>query len=301
MEPTEFIWFNGSFVKWRDAKIHVLSHCLHYGSGAFEGIRCYKTQGGTAIFRLKDHVKRILDSFAIFGVEIKYSEEQICKAVIETVKTNWLEEGYIRPILFFGYGEMGLKNLNKCEVNLVIACWPGGSYLGGKAVSAKISSIRRISPKSFSTSSKICGHYVNSILASKEASKEGYNETIMLDDREKVAGGPGENIFIIKNEKIRTPKLGSILPGITRDSIMQIAKDLGYNVLEKGITQKELFSADECFFSGTAAEVTAIKRINKKKIGKGEEGPITSKIKQVYLDAVRGKIKKYQSWLTYAK
>ena len=165
METTEFIWLNGKFVQWSDARIHVLSHTLHYGSGAFEGIRCYKTDKGPAIFRLKEHVKRMLDSFSIFGVPSPYSQEQIENAIKETVKANNLEEGYIRPLLFFGYGEMGLKNLGKCEINLAIACWPWGSYLGEKAINVKISKFGRISPKSFKTEAKICGHYVNSILA----------------------------------------------------------------------------------------------------------------------------------------
>lgn len=301
MQPTEFIWLNGKFVKWRDAKIHVLSHTLHYGSGAFEGIRCYKTEKGPAIFRLKEHVQRMLNSFSIFGVKCPYTQEQIEQAIKDTVRTNWLEEGYIRPILFFGYGEMGLKNLGKCEINLAIACWPWGSYLGEKAINAKISSIRRISPLSFVTEAKICGHYVNSILASKDVKKQHYDEAIMLDYKGNVAEGPGENIFIVKGKEIFTPRLTSILAGITRDSVINIARDMGYKVKEKTIRVKELLSADECFFTGTAAEVTAIARIDDKKIGKGSIGNITAQIKNAYLNIVKGRNKKYENWLSYVK
>ncbi len=301
MQETEIIWLNGHLVKWHDAKIHVLSHTLHYGSGAFEGIRCYKTDKGPAIFRLKEHVKRMLNSFGIFGVSSPYSQQEIENAIKETVKKNGLEEGYIRPILFFGYGEMGLKNLGKCEINLAVACWPWGSYLGEKAISTKISNVKRISPSSFKTEAKICGHYVNSILASKDVKEKGYDEAIMLDYQGNVAEGPGENIFIIKNNRICTPKLGSILSGITRDSVITIAKDLGYKVEEKDTSVKELLGADECFLTGTAAEVTAIASIDDKRIGNGGIGKITEQLKKIYLDAAHGRNKKYENWLTHIK
>jgi len=301
METTEFIWLNGKFVQWSDARIHVLSHTLHYGSGAFEGIRCYKTDKGPAIFRLKEHVKRMLDSFSIFGVPSPYSQEQIENAIKETVKANNLEEGYIRPLLFFGYGEMGLKNLGKCEINLAIACWPWGSYLGEKAINVKISKFGRISPKSFKTEAKICGHYVNSILASKDVKEQGYDEAIMLNDDGNIAEGTGENIFIVKDKKLCTPKLGSILSGITRDSVITIAKDMGCKVEEKNLSVEEVIQADECFFTGTAAEVTAISSIDGKKIGDGGIGKVTEQIKKIYLDAVHGRNKKYEKWLTFVK
>ncbi len=301
MQETEFIWVNGYLVKWHDAKIHVLSHTLHYGSGAFEGIRCYKTEKGTAIFRLTEHVERMLRSFSIFGIESPYTQGEIEDAIVSTVKANRLEEGYIRPILFFGYGEMGLKNLGKCLIELAIACWPWGSYLGEKAINVKISKIRRISPESFRTEAKICGHYVNSILASKDAKSEGYDEAILLDYRGNVAEGSGENIFVVKDGKIYTPKTGCILPGITRDSVMNIARDFGYNIEERDIEEKELFEADEVFMTGTAAEVTAVGAINKQEIGNGGVGKITGKLKAAYLDAVRGKNKKYENWLRYVK
>jgi branched-chain amino acid aminotransferase len=301
MQEMEFIWLNGKIVKWDDARIHVLSHTLHYGSGAFEGIRCYNTDKGPAIFRLKEHTKRMLDSFAIFGVKSPYSEEEIEKAIKETVRINKLNEGYIRPILFFGYGEMGLKNLGKCEINLAIACWPWGSYLGEKAINVKISDIRRLSQHSFKTEAKISGHYVNSILASKEIREKGFDEAIMLDENGHVAEGPGENIFVVKNNILYTPKLGAILSGITRDSIIKIAKDLGHKTEEKEIAKDELFSADECFFTGTAAEVTAIATIDGRKVGDGNPGKITQQIKTTYLDAVHGKNKRYEHWLSHIR
>lgn len=301
MQETEFIWLNGHLVKWHEANVHILTHALHYGSGAFEGIRCYKTQKGPAIFRLKEHVARMLNSFSIFGIECPYTAEETENAIIATVKANKLEEGYIRPILFFGYGEMGLKNLDKCEINLAVAVLPWGSYLGEKEINAKISSIQRISPLSFKTEAKICGHYVNSILASREAKKEGYDEAILLDYRGHVAEGPGENIFLVKDKNIYTPKLGSILSGITRDSIIRIATDSGYKIEEKEISKEELFEADEVFLTGTAAEVTAVGTINGEKVNEGGIGEITKILKTAYLDIVRGNNKKYENWLTYIK
>jgi branched-chain amino acid aminotransferase len=301
MQETEFIWLNGKLVKWKDAKIHVLSHALHYGSGAFEGVRCYETEKGPAIFRLEEHVARMLKSFSIFGVSCPYTQEKIENAIKETVKANKLKEGYIRPILFFGYGEMGLKNLGKSEINLAIACWPWGSYLGDKAIDVEISKIKRISPESFRTDAKICGHYVNSILASLSVGQQGHDEAIMLDYKGNVAEGSGENIFIIKNGKIYTPKLGSILPGITRDSIMAIAKDLGYDVLEKSLTIGDVKNASEVFLTGTAAEVTAVKQVDDTIIVDGEIGPITKKLQTKYLEIVHGKDKKYEKWLSYIK
>lgn len=299
MEKTNFIFLNGNFVPWDDAKIHVLSHALHYGSGAFEGIRCYKTEKGPAIFRLKEHVERMFNSLKIFDAEIPYKKEEVENYIKETVKINKLEEGYIRPIIFFGYGEMGLKNLKKCEINFAVACWPWGAYLGDKPIKVKISQVRRISPSSLKTEAKICGHYVNSILASLEIKKEGYDEAILLDDKENIAEGPGENIFIIKNEKIYTPKLGSILPGITRDSVIKISKDIGYEVIEKEISLEELFSCDEAFFTGTAAEITPIGSINEKVIRNGSTGEITKRLREKYLEIVRGKDKSYEKWLSY--
>lgn len=300
MEETKYIWLNGKLVKWENAKIHLLAHGLHYGSGCFEGIRCYKTSKGAAIFRLKDHVERILKSFSVFNIICPYSNKEIEKAIIQTIKENRIEECYIRPIIFFGYGEMGLKNLDKCKINFAVAVWSWPAYLGEKIISAKITDIIRLHPRSINVEAKLCGYYINSILATLEAKKEGYDEAILLDYKGKIAEGPGENIFLVKNEKIFTPKKGNILPGITRDSIIKIAKDLNYDVIEKEIGINELLSADEAFFTGTACEVAAIGKINDKIISKNV-GKITKKIKEAYIDVVRGKNKKYEKWLTYIK
>lgn len=295
MEETEKIWLNGKLVDWKDAKIHVLSHALHYGSGVFEGIRVYKTDKGSAIFRLKEHVKRLFDSASVFGMKLNYSKEEIEEAIKETVRSNNLEEGYIRPIIFYGYGKMGL-NPHGAEIDTAIAVWPWGAYIGESA-KVMTSSFVRIHPNSLKADAKVTGHYVNSILASLEAKEKGFDEALLLDYEGRVAEGSGENIFLVKNKKIKTPALKSqILPGITRDSMIKIAKDFGYEVIEEDATLEELKEADELFFTGTAAEVTPIIQLDDKcfKIGK-----ITLKLREKYLDTVRGKDKKYENWLSY--
>jgi branched-chain amino acid aminotransferase len=302
MQETEFIWLNGKLVKWNEARIHVLTHALHYGSGAFEGIRCYKTEKGPAVFRLKEHLGRLFASFSIFKIEIPYSKEEIEKAILDTVKVNKLEEGYIRPIIFFGYGAMGLQNLHKAELNTAIVCWPWPAYLGGKAVRVKVSKYIRIHPKSLEADKKITGHYVNSILASLEAKESGYDEALLLDSEGNICEGPGENFFIIKDSIIKTPPLkGQILPGITRDSVIRIAQDFGYSINEQNITLKEALEADEAFFTGTAAEVTPIASIDDKEIGSGKVGEVTKKLQEAYLDAVHGRTPRYENWLSYAE
>ncbi len=296
MEETELIWMNGSFVKWQDANVHVLTHGLHYGSGVFEGIRVYKTDKGPAVFRLKDHVKRLFDSASSLYMKIPYSKQEITDAIKETVKVNKLEEGYIRPIIFYGYGKMGLDPKG-AELNAAIAVWPWGAYIGD---SAKVctSSFIRIHPKSLKADKKVCGHYVNSIHASLEAKEKGFDEALLLDCEGKVAEGPGENIFLVKKGKIKTVALKrQILSGITRDSVIKIAKDLGYEVEEGDITLEELKQADELFFTGTAAEVTPIVQLDDKTLEKGE---ITGKIKEKYLDIVHGKAG-YEEWLDYIR
>ena len=296
MQETEFIWMNGKFVKWEDAKIHVLTHALHYGSGVFEGIRVYKTNKGAAIFRLKEHVKRLFDSAESLFMKIPYSQEDIEEAIKETVKINKLEEGYIRPIVFYGYGKMGLDPKG-AKIEVAIAVWPWPSYIGDSAKVA-VSSFVRISPKSLKADKKVCGHYINSILASLEAKEKGYDEALLLDSEGKVAEGPGENIFLVKEGKIKTvPLRGQILPGITRDSVIKIAKDLGYEVLEEDISLEELKQADELFFTGTAAEVTPITQLDDKEFKIGE---ITKNLKKNYLDIVRGK-EGYEGWLEYVE
>jgi len=300
MQESNYIWFNGNFVEWEKARIHVLSHALHYGSAAFEGIRAYKTEKGTAVFRLKEHVSRLLDSFSIFGMPSPYTEKEIEKAVIDTLRKNNLEEAYIRPILYFGYGEMGLRNLQNCKIDLVIAAWPWPKYLSGEIIKVKISKWKRISKESLAADKKISGHYVNSILASIGAKNEGYDEALLLDLDGNVAEGPGENIFLVKEGKIYTPPLkGQILPGITRASVIEIAKDLGYEVEEKDINLDEVLNADELFFTGTAAEITGIGKVDDKIIGGGKIGEVTKKLKEKFLEIVHGKNEKYKKWLSY--
>ena len=300
MDETEQIWMDGKLVKWNEAKVHVLCHTLHYGAGVFEGIRFYETDKGPAVFRLKDHTDRLFRSAEAFEMEIPFSKEEINKATLETIKVNKVNAGYIRPIIFFGYGKMGL-NPKGAPVNVSIAVWPWGAYLGEGAVKVKIPKIIRIHPGTTDPDAKKCGNYANSILASLEIKKEGYDEALLLDYKGNIAEGPGENIFCIKDGKIYTPPLGNVLPGITRKSVMQIAKDEGIEVEEKVITVEDVKNSDELFFTGTAAEVTAIKQVDDTTIGNGEIGPITSKLKKIFLDVVHGKNQKYIDWLSFVE
>jgi len=300
MDETEFIWMDGKLVKWQDAKVHVLTHTLHYGLGVFEGVRFYETDKGPAVFRLKDHTKRLFNGAKEAMMEVPYTEQQINEATLETIRENNVKAGYIRPLIFYGYGKMGLDP-HGAPVNVSIAVWPWGSYLGESAVQVKTSEFIRLHPKSTHAECKFCGHYVNSIFASCEAKEHGYQEAILLDYQGNIAEGPGENLFIIKNCIIYTPPLGNVLPGITRDSITTIAKDEGYAVEEKTLTKEDVYQADEAFFTGTAAEVTPIASLDGKKIGAVSPGPITKKLKEVYMDAVHGKLEKYQDWLSYTK
>lgn len=298
MDETEFIWMDGKLVKWKEAKVHVLCHSLHYGAAVFEGVRFYETDKGPAIFRLKDHTDRLFKSAEAFEMEIPFSKEEVNKATVETIKENKINAGYIRPIIYFGYGKMGLSPKG-APVNVSIAVWPWGSYLGDEAVRVKIPKVIRIHPGTTDPNAKICGNYANSILASLEIQKAGYDEALLLDYKGNIAEGPGENIFVVKDGKISTPPLGNVLPGITRKSVTQIAKDEGLEIEEKVITVDEVKNADELFFTGTAAEVTAIKQVDETTIGNGEVGPITKKLKTIYLDVVKGKNEKYKDWLTY--
>ena len=288
MENVGKIWLNGEFVDVKNAKVDILSHTLHYGSGVFEGIRAYKTQNGTAVFCLTEHIDRLFYSASCLEIKIPFSKKEIKDAVLETVKINKLEECYIRPLVFLGPG-MGL-NPAGIQVNLMIAAWPWGAYLGeGKeAIDVKISKYIRIHPDSTIHDAKICGHYVNSILASLEIKKAGFDEALLLDFEGFVAEGPGENIFIVKDNKIFTPAVGKILKGITRDVVIKIAKEQKIKVVEKKISVGELKSADEAFFTGTAVEICAISKIDETTINKGKTGPITKKIKQSYNEMVRG-------------
>lgn len=298
METTEFIWMNGKLTKWDDAKVHVLTHTLHYGAGAFEGIRAYKTDKGAAIFRLNEHIDRLFYSSESVRLKIPFSREEVIKATVETVKANKLGQGYIRPLVYYGYGVMGL-NPRSAPTDVMIACWPWGKYLAHDMVDIKISDYIRIHPKSTKADAKICGHYVNSIHAALEVRDTDYHEALFLDYNGNVAEGPGENFFMVKGGKLITPTLGTILAGITRDTVKEIAKLKGIAVEERVIKPEEILEAQEAFFTGTAAEITPIKSVNKKLIGNGDLGPVTKIIQTTYLDTVYGRDKTFEKYLTY--
>lgn len=302
LKKTEKIWMDGKLVNWDDAKVHVLTHALHYGLGVFEGIRCYTTGRGPAVFRLKDHVKRLLKSAHIFLMKSPYSESEIEEAIIKTVKVNKISECYIRPLLYIGYGAMGLYPKDN-PICLSIAVWPWGTYLGEEGVKngirVKTSSFIRNHVNSNMSRAKVCGYYVNSQLAKKEAINLGFDEALLLDSEGYVAEGPGENIFIVRNGVLKTTPLTNILEGITRDSIMKISIDNKIEVREERFTRDELYIADEAFFTGTAAEVTPIREVDGRTIGSGKPGPITKKLQSIFFDTVKGKNKKYKHWLTY--
>jgi len=292
------VWFNKKILPLEKAKVPLLTHSLHYGSAVFEGIRCYQTKEGKgAVFRLDDHLKRFLLSAKTIGMKLPYSFRDIKKGIIDVIKINNLKECYIRPIAFFGE-KMGLHPGN-VDVSLAIACWKWEAYLGEKPVKCLISSFIRPHPRSVVSFCKISGYYANSVLASIEAKKKGKDEAILKDYKGFIAEGPGENIFMVKKNKVFTPKTGSILPGITRHTIIELLKDLKISVREKDITEKELKSADEVFFVGTAVEVCPVVQIDKTKIKDGKVGPLTKEIKDIYKKVVRGEIKKYLKWLTF--
>lgn len=301
MKKAKYIWMDDKLVKWEEAKVHVLTHTLHYGFGVFEGIRFYKQEnGGSAIFRLREHIERLLNSAKIIGLPTDLTEEHIINAIIETIKANGLEEGYIRPIIFLGDGAMGL-NFTDNPVRFSVAVWEWGAYLGDEGlkngIKAKISSFVRHHVNASMTKAKVCGNYVNSILAKKEAVKNGYDEAIILDTDGYVSEASGENIFIVKNGVIKTPPLTSILPGITRDSVMEISRDCGIPVVEQRFTRDELYIADEVFLTGTAAEITPVRSVDDRIIGRGKPGEITRKLQEIFFNVVRGKDERYKKWL----
>jgi branched-chain amino acid aminotransferase len=298
----EKIWMNGKLVKWNDAKIHILSHVIHYGSSFFEGIRSYKTKQGPAIFRLDEHVKRLINSAKIFRAEIPYSFGQIHEAIIETIKANKLEACYIRPVAYRGYNDIGVNPLNN-PVDLTIAAYEWGSYLGKGAIENGIdvcvSSWRRSAPNSTPTMSKIGGAYMNSQLIKMEALANGYSEGIALDSSGFISEGSGENIFMVYEGILFTPQMSNaILPGVTRKSVIHIAKEMGYEVKETNIMREMLYIADEIFFSGTAAEITPIRSVDKIKIGEKTPGKVTKQLQNVFFDIVENGNDKY-GWLTY--
>jgi branched-chain amino acid aminotransferase len=298
---SDFIWMNGEMVPWADAKVHVLTHGLHYGTGVFEGVRAYETDRGPAIFRHQDHIDRLFKSSELYYMPVPYTREEIRAATHEVVAANGLASCYIRPLIFRGYGTMGLFPL-EAPVDVTIACWSWGAYLGEegktKGIRAKVSSWRRIGPDALIPQAKATGQYLNSILAKIESHKAGYEEAILLDDLGHVCEGSGENIFVVRDGVILTPPLtASILDGISRRSIIQIARDLGYDVVERDIARAELYLADEVFMSGTAAELVPVREIDDHAIGGGQPGEITRVVQREYEDALHGRSERYAEWL----
>jgi branched-chain amino acid aminotransferase len=295
------IWMDGKLIPWRDANIHVLTHTLHYGMGVFEGIRAYKTDAGTAIFRLKEHTRRLFNSAKIFQMKMNHSEEEISAATLAVVKENKLASCYIRPIVWIGSEKLGISAKSN-TTHTAVAAWEWGAYLGedglNKGIRVKTSSFTRHHVNVSLVRAKASGYYINSILANQEVTAHGYDEALLLDTDGYVSEGSGENVFIVKNGIVYTPDLASCLDGITRDAIFTIAKDLGIEVREKRITRDEMYCCDEAFFTGTAAEVTPIRELDDRMIGDGKRGPITTKIQQVFFDAVAGKNDQYRHWLT---
>jgi branched-chain amino acid aminotransferase len=302
IEKTDKIWMDGELVPWDEARVHVLTHTLHYGSGVFEGIRAYPTARGPAVFRLTDHMSRLHDSAALVHMDIPFSVEELVEATLETIRANDVESCYIRPIAYLGYGEMGLNPL-PCTVNVSIAVWPWGTYLGdegiARGVRMKISTWRRMDPNINPVAAKGTGIYINSSLAKVEALNGGYDEAILLNTAGTVAEATGENVFVVKNGVLFTPPLfAGALDGITRDSVITIARDFGYEVREETLLRTDLYLADEAFLCGTAAEIVPIREVDDREIG--DPGEITRKIQETYFAAVHGQVEKYADWLEYA-
>jgi branched-chain amino acid aminotransferase len=305
VQKTKKIWMDGRLVDWDDARVHVLTHTLHYGVGAFEGIRCYKTDtGAPMVFRLKEHVDRLFDSAHILTLNIPYTPEEICQAVRKTLSANGLVEGYIRPIVFIGEGEMGLFARTN-PVHTAVAVWSWGSYLGEegmkKGIRAKVSSFNRHHVNAAMTKGKVNGYYVNSVLAKWEVVKAGYDEAVLLDTEGYVAEASGENIFIVRNGILQTPPLTSVLQGITRDSVLTIAQKMDLPVKEGRFTRDEMYIADEMFFTGTAAEITPVREVDDRRVGTGKPGPVTKRIQEKFFDIVHGRDALFQHWLDIVK
>ncbi len=301
MQPQGKIWMDGSFVNWTDANVHVLTHSLHYGLAAFEGIRCYKGKAGSAIFRLQEHVDRLFESAHIGMMTIPYDKKQVAEAIVETVRVNKLEACYIRPLVYIGYGAMGVYPGDN-PIKLAIAAWTWGSYLGDDALAngmrACVSSFTRHHVNVSMTRGKISGYYVNSILAKREAKANGYDEAILLDPEGYVSEGTGENIFLVRKGRIKTTPLTSILEGITRNSVIELAREQGVTVTEERFTRDEMYIADEVFVTGTAAELTPVREIDNRRIGTGKPGPITQSLQKRFFSIVRGEDSAHAPWLT---
>ena len=295
------IWYDGKMVDWRDAKLHVLTHSLHYGMGVFEGVRAYKTEAGTAIFRLAEHTRRLFNSAKIFQMQLPFTPEELSEAQKAVVKANKLDSCYIRPIAWIGSEKLGVSPRGN-TIHVAIAAWPWGAYLGeeglAKGIRVKTSSYTRHHVNISLVRAKASGYYINSILANQEVTANGYDEALLLDTEGYVSEGAGENVFIVRDGVVYTPDLASCLDGITRNSVIQIARDNGIRVQEKRITRDEMYCADEAFFTGTAAEVTPIRELDDRTIGEGRRGPVTEKLQSIFFDVVAGRNKTYAGWLS---
>lgn len=303
IQKVDKIWMDGKFVPWDEANVHVLTHTLHYGLGVFEGVRCYEgADGRSAIFRLKEHTNRLFESAHISQMKIPYTQEEISQATLEVLRVNGLKEAYIRPLVFVGAGEMGIY-VKDYNIKVSIAAWPWGAYLGEdgikKGIRIKVSSFTRQHVNISMTKAKVCGNYVNSIMAKREAILAGYDEALLLDNEGYVSEGSGENIFIVKGGVVKTTPCTTVLTGITRDSVMKILADSGITVKEERFTRDELYTADEAFFTGTAAEITPIREVDDRNIGSGRPGEITKKVQDLYFRAVKGEEDRYKGWLSY--
>ncbi len=303
MKTTERIWFDGELVPWGEAMVHVSAHTLHYGWGVFEGIRCYEGHDGrSAVFRLHDHVTRLFGSAHVLGVRIPVDREIVATACLETVRANELRTCYIRPLVFVGAGEMGLRATSN-PVHVAIIVWPWGAYLGDdgvqKGIRVRTSSFQRFHPNTLMTRAKAVGHYVNSILASQEAAAAGDDEALLLDTDGFVAEGSGENVFVVERGVVRTPPVSAVLPGITRDTAITVLRDSGRTVLEERFPRDAIYLADECFLTGTAAEVTPVRSLDGRTVGTGAPGPVTKGLQDMYFRIVRGEEGRYRHWLTH--
>jgi branched-chain amino acid aminotransferase len=300
---SQFLWMDGKIVPYAEATIHVLSHSLHYGGAIFEGLRAYATPQGTGLFRPKEHFDRFLDSIRVMGYSIPYSSKDLTQISHDLINRNGFKACYVRPIAYINDTVRGLKLPENPKVHTTIAVWPWGKYMGDeghlKGVKVKTSTFRRADVASSLPLAKISGAYVTSVLARREATLEGFDEAILLDPHGFVAEGSGENVFIVKNNQIITPSVGYILPGITRDSVIEIAKELGFSVKQENITRNQLYVADEVFFTGTAVEVTPVREIDHHQIGNGSPGPITQKIKEAFFKCTQGQIDKFKSWVDF--
>ena len=301
MEPADLIWMNGELIPWEDAKVHVLTHGLHYGTGVFEGVRCYKTDRGPAIFRHQDHLDRLVQSAELYYMPLPFTTDELRAATHELIGRNGLEECYIRPVAFRGYGTMGLFPL-EAPVDVAIAAWAWGAYLGEDSllsgIRAKVSSWRQFSAQSLIPHAKASGQYLNSVLAKIESHKAGYEEAILLDERGEVSEGSGENVFVVDDGELITPcETAHILGGINRDSVMEIARDLGYTVTQRAIARAELYLADEVFLTGTAAELVPVREVDDHAVATGKPGEITRAVQSAFEDALHGRIERYREWL----